>query len=99
MFKFLNFSKKKNAPIIESQRECFVRLVDELNDAISALHDKPAVTIDPASGQISFKLPDQFPDEALALPAPEAPASPPQETKAQAPDVAPDEEKLDEKAA
>ena len=31
---------------------------------------KPKVTIDPATGTVAIELPDQMPDEALALPAP-----------------------------
>lgn len=56
---------------IETQRETFTRLVEEMNAAIEKLADKPAVTIEPATGRISFELPEQFPDEALQLPAPE----------------------------
>ena len=56
---------------IETQRETFTRLVDELNGALALLADKPKVTIDPATGGISFELPEQFPDEALQLPAPD----------------------------
>ena len=37
---------------------------------VEALTDKPQITFDPQSGRIDFALPDQFPDEALALPAP-----------------------------
>ncbi|MEM9317896.1 MAG: hypothetical protein AAGA70_02700 [Pseudomonadota bacterium] len=71
---------------IETQRETFTRLVEEMNASLDKLADKPAVTIEPATGRISFALPEQFPDEALALPgpdegedaadAPEAPAEP-----------------------
>lgn len=69
---------------IETQRETFTRLVEELNAAIDNLADKPAVTIAPATGRISFELPEQFPDEALQLPAPED-AAPPQGEDAKAP--------------
>jgi hypothetical protein len=31
----------------------------------------PAVTINPVTNEVSFALPENFPDEALALPAPE----------------------------
>lgn len=75
MFKFLRLGRRAAPqPVIETQRETFERLVQELNGAIDALPDKPAVTVDPASGNISFNLPEQFPDEALALPAPETDA-------------------------
>ena len=74
MFKFL-FKGRETVPEvkIETQRETFTRLVDELNEALGNLADKPAVTIEPASGRISFEMPEQFPDEALALPSPPEP--------------------------
>lgn len=56
----------------ESQRARFERLVAELNEALDDLSDKPAVTVQPDSGHISFEMPEQFPDEALALPKPNA---------------------------
>lgn len=73
MFKFL-FQRGKNGILAkpETQREAFERLVEELNGAIALFAEKPKVTIEPATGAISFELPEQFPDEALALPAPEA---------------------------
>ncbi|WP_227285263.1 hypothetical protein [Boseongicola sp. H5] len=70
MLKFLFGGRKKPDVKIETQRESFVRLVTELNEAIDALPDKPRVTIDPASGHILPEAPEHFPDEALALPAP-----------------------------
>ncbi|RMA41864.1 hypothetical protein [Rhodophyticola porphyridii] len=70
MLKFLFGGRKKPEVKIETQRESFVRLVTELNEAIDALPDKPRVTIDPASGHILPEPPEHFPDEALALPAP-----------------------------
>lgn len=73
MFKFLKFGRgSKSKVVIETQRQTFERLVGELNEAIAALPEMPAVTIDPVSQELSFALPDTFPDEALALPAPEA---------------------------
>ncbi|GAA3867477.1 hypothetical protein [Celeribacter arenosi] len=71
MFKFLRFGRGHKAEVaIESQRQTFERLVSELNEALDTLPDKPAVTIDPATGHVAFDLPEHFPDEALALPAP-----------------------------
>jgi hypothetical protein len=71
MFKFLKFGRgKKPEAVIENQRQTFERLVSELNEAIAMLPDMPAVTINPVTNEVSFALPDQFPDEALALPAP-----------------------------
>jgi len=72
MFKFLKFGRgKKPEAVIETQRQTFERLVGELNEAIAALPEMPAVTVTPVTNEISFALPEQFPDEALALPAPE----------------------------
>ncbi|RPE67433.1 hypothetical protein EDD53_1842 [Pacificibacter maritimus] len=72
MFKFLKFGRgSKSKVVIETQRQTFERLVGELNEAIAALPDMPAVTVNPVTNEISFALPDTFPDEALALPAPE----------------------------
>ncbi|MBU2867078.1 hypothetical protein [Pacificibacter marinus] len=72
MFKFLKFGRgKKPEAVIETQRQSFERLVGELNEAIASLPEMPAVTVNPVTNEVSFALPDQFPDEALALPAPE----------------------------
>ncbi|MEM6596259.1 MAG: hypothetical protein AAF672_15840 [Pseudomonadota bacterium] len=69
MLKFL-FGKKPGAKV-ETQRETFERLVKKLNEAIAPLAVKPRVTVDPNSGAITFAAPEQFPDEALALPKPD----------------------------
>lgn len=70
MLRFL-FGTKPTQPVkVETQRETFKRLVEELNDAIAALPVKPKLTIDTGTGAFSFETPEQFPDEALALPAP-----------------------------
>lgn len=77
----LNFLFRRRANVeepevkIETQRETFTRLIEELNAAIALLADKPKVTIEPATGAVSFELPEQFPDEALQLPAPDEEAS------------------------
>lgn len=73
MLKFL-FGGKKTTPevVIESDRARFTRLVGELNEAIDTLANKPRVTVDPANGHILPETPEQFADEALALPAPAA---------------------------
>ncbi len=70
MLKFLFGQKTGPVAKIETQRETFVRLAEELNEAIAAMADKPEMTLNLNTGGIEFKLPDQFPDEALALPAP-----------------------------
>lgn len=73
MLKFL-FGGKTTTPevVIESDRARFTRLVGELNEAIDTLANKPRVTVDPANGHILPETPEQFADEALALPAPAA---------------------------
>lgn len=72
MFKFLFRRSSDAAPTPETQREVMERALGEVNEVLAALEPKPAVTIDPATGQVSFDLPERFPDEALALPAPAA---------------------------
>jgi len=56
----------------ETQRERLERLIRELNAAIAALPEKPRLIIDPATGELEADLPETLPDEALALPAPDA---------------------------
>ncbi|MBY4892677.1 hypothetical protein KUL25_07860 [Rhodobacteraceae bacterium N5(2021)] len=77
MLKLL-FGGKKATPevVIESDRARFSRLVNELNEVIDTLAHKPRVTIDPATGHIEPDVPEQFPDEALALPAPATESEP-----------------------
>ena len=81
----------------ESQRERFERLVAELNEALDDLSDKPAVTVQPDSGHISFEMPEQFPDEALALPKPNTADATSEAT--QEGDKEPDKTEEDAKAA
>ncbi|ABD55731.1 hypothetical protein [Jannaschia sp. CCS1] len=71
MLKFL-FGGKTTTPdvVIEADRARFARLVEEINGMIDTLAHKPRVTIDPATGHILPETPEQFADEALALPAP-----------------------------
>ena len=70
MFDFLKRMRGVSAEARESQRARFERLVEELNAEIAELPEKPAVTITPDTGALSFEMPAQFPDEALALPGP-----------------------------
>lgn len=70
MLKFI-FGKKGIAKA-ETQREGFARMLGDLNEAIAGLDEKPKINIDPNTGAIEFDLPERLPDEALALPAPEA---------------------------
>ena len=92
MFKFL-FGGKKEVEVIvrESDRDRFQRLIDELNGIVDQLPVKPKVTLDPATGHVSYEMPEQFQDEALALPKPEASAAPRTEPAAlEKPDTAPE---------
>ena len=70
MFKFL-FGKKGGKAVIETQRETVVRSVDALNAVLAGMADKPKIGVDLNSGMLTVDLPEQMPDEALALPAPE----------------------------
>jgi len=70
MLRFLFGKRPEEAVKVETQRESFDRIVAELNEALLALPVKPKITIDPESGRLHFETPEQFPDEALALPAP-----------------------------
>lgn len=74
MFKFLFGGKPKPEVTIETDRTRFTRLVEEINAMIDTLPVKPRVTIDPETGHILPEVPEQFADEALALPAPDASA-------------------------
>ena len=77
MFKFL-FGRKGEVveAKVETQREAFERVVDELNGLIAKQSVKPKVTLDPETGFVSFELPEQMADEALALPSPEVDETP-----------------------
>ncbi|MEM6276718.1 MAG: hypothetical protein AAF714_07175 [Pseudomonadota bacterium] len=77
MFKFL-FGTKPGVTKPETQRDTFERVVKELNEMISAMPQKPKVTVDPNTGSFAFEAPEQFPDEALALPKPEVAKSEPE---------------------
>lgn len=75
MLKFL-FGRGKTEDVVkqESQREVATRALEELNMILGGLDPKPSVHLDMANGQIEVNWPDQMPDEALALPAPDAEA-------------------------
>ena len=70
MFKFL-MDRVKGKPVVETQRQTATRALSELNDILDGLQEPPKVTIDLANGRIEVALPDQMPDEALALPSPD----------------------------
>lgn len=72
MFKFL-FGAKDAAPVVkrETQRETVARALKEINTILVGLDPKPAITLYPAEGTLTIALPEQMPDEAKALPAPD----------------------------
>ena len=70
MFKFLFGKKGAAKAVIETQRETVARSVDELNAILALMADKPKIGVDLNTGMLSVDLPEQMPDEALALPAP-----------------------------
>lgn len=68
----------------ETQRQVFERAVSELNDIMAGMEEKPEFSVDLNDGKLTFSLPDQMPDEALALPAPNSEADIKEETPAAA---------------
>lgn len=81
MFKFL-LDRAKGKVVKETQRQTAERALKELNDVLGGLSERPKLTVDMGSGLIEVVLPDQMPDEALALPAPEPADEPVQEKQA-----------------
>ncbi len=69
MLNFLFGGKTKTVKV--TQRESVETLLGDLNSILATMSDKPKVTIDPNTGTIALDLPEQMPDEALALPAPD----------------------------
>jgi hypothetical protein len=74
MFKFLFKKTDKGAQVVvaETQRQTVERALRELNTVLVTLTPKAKITVYPDEGTLSVTLPDQMPDEALALPAPTA---------------------------
>ena len=70
MFKFL-FRKKEVEVVKETQRETAERALQELNEVLGGMAVKAKIAVDLESGLLELELPEQMPDEALALPAPE----------------------------
>lgn len=89
MFKFL-FGDKTAAAVVkhETQRETVLRAQAEINDILATLTPKPRITIYPEEGTFTIDLPDQMPDEAKALPAPQPATTEPETGEAPAPDAA-----------
>ncbi len=73
MFKFLfkNSGAGTKVVVAESQRQIVERALRELNEVLVTLTPKAKITIYPDEGTLSVVLPDQMPDEALSLPAPD----------------------------
>ena len=73
MFKFLfgRASKTPEVVVRETQRETVARALRELNDVLTTLSPRAGIHVDLQSGTLSVDLPDQMPDEAKALPAPD----------------------------
>lgn len=71
MFKFIRSRIGGIKTVAETQRQTIERALAEVNEVLALMAEKPKVTIDPATGSVTLDLPDQMPDEALALPAPE----------------------------
>ena len=70
MFNFIKSRFATATPVIETQRQTIDRALSEVNEILAGLDEKPSITFDPQTGAVSFDLPKQMPDEALALPAP-----------------------------
>lgn len=72
MMKILKFfgPKTKEAKMV-TQRQRFEAACAELNDVLGELDKMPVVQIDAAARQITITAPEQFADEALALPKPD----------------------------
>lgn len=72
MLKFIKSRLGGVKTVKETQRQTIERALAEVNEIVALMDAKPKVVIDPAVGSVTLELPDQMPDEALALPAPES---------------------------
>lgn len=72
MFKFLKTRMGGLKPVVETQRQTIERALNGVNEVVALMAVKPKITIDPETGAVALELPDQMPDEALALPAPDS---------------------------
>lgn len=72
MFEFLKNIASKAGGKPEAQRARVERALGEINSVLAELDVKPKLSFDPATGALELELPEQMPDEGLALPAPEA---------------------------
>lgn len=71
MFKFIKSRLGGVKAVVETQRQTIERALSEAKEILVLMSVKPKITIDPETGTVSLDLPDQMPDEALALPAPD----------------------------
>ncbi|MGH1578948.1 hypothetical protein [Planktotalea sp.] len=69
LFKF--FKTDKGEAEILTMRARYTMALDEMNAVLATLDEMPVLTIDAAARRIDMTAPEQFSDEALALPAPE----------------------------
>ena len=72
MFEFLKNIASEAGGKPEAQRARVVRALGEINSVLAELDVKPKLSFDPSTGELELELPEQMPDERLALPAPEA---------------------------
>ncbi len=70
MFKFIKSRLGGVKTVKENQRQTVQRALAEVNEVVALMDAKPKIVIDPATGAVELELPEQMPDEALALPAP-----------------------------
>lgn len=59
MFSTIFGQRATDTPRIETRREAIERLLGDLNTAIDFMPEKPAVTVNPATGHISLDLPGE----------------------------------------
>jgi hypothetical protein len=69
IFKF--FRSDSGEAKVLSMRARFELAVADMNAVLAGMGEMPKMTIDANARKIEFSVPDQFPDEALALPAPQ----------------------------
>ena len=72
MLKIFNFLKKETGEAkLVTMRERFEAAQSEMNAVLASLAEMPQINIDAKAQQVTFTAPEQFADEALALPAPD----------------------------
>lgn len=71
MFKFLFGKNKQEVEVVkETQRETVARALGELNEVLGGMSVRSKIAVNLETGLVEIELPEQMPDEALALPAP-----------------------------